>query len=447
MNNKVLFIAYHFPPDAAVGALRSQKFVKYLPEYGWQPFVLTVHHKYYSINEFKRLDDVKDVIVERTECWRTPLQIFIDFRDKYRLKNSSNKEAESFSDSKSLYNKKIELSFLKKLVAGLNWFPDDKLYWLFPGFIKGILLIRRNKINLIVVSVPPHSAIIFAFLLSVMTGAKLVIDFRDPWCLSDVPDYNPFKPKFLFKLESIIQKKILKKTESVIVTNENFKKAMLRDNQFLDTCQVNVIHNGCDFSDFISINNNDIKFQNKFIISYLGTFYFGRNPEIFLKSISQFVKIKNLNENDIEIKFIGNVEQYEGISVRMMIKKAGLEKIVKIIGRVEYLEALRLMKESTLLLLLAPSQPYQIPAKIYEYIAAGRPILALTGLGATSSLVEDVHCGISVDHKDVTGIILALERLYEDFLIGGQSFVCDSSYFERRNQAGQLANILNQVHM
>ena len=82
MTNKILFIAYHFPPDAAVGALRTQKFVKYLPQYGWQPFVLTVEDRHYSVHDPNRLIDIKQAIIQRTTFWRSPLQIYLNLRDK-----------------------------------------------------------------------------------------------------------------------------------------------------------------------------------------------------------------------------------------------------------------------------------------------------------------------------------------------------------------------------
>ena len=234
MNKKVLFVAYHFPPDSAVGALRTQKFVKYLPECGWQPFVLTVKEKYYPILEPKRLDDVNGAVIERTSFWRTPLQLAIDIRDKYILKKCSELKLAS-PVAPNLRTKNIgPLTYIKYFLAGLNWFPDDRLYWLIPSFRKGIRLIKKNDIRTIVVSAPPHSSIILAYLLAVWAGSKLVIDFRDPWRLSGVrSDCASFKPNLLLKIESVIQKKILKRTSAVLTTNDFFRNALLQQNSFL----------------------------------------------------------------------------------------------------------------------------------------------------------------------------------------------------------------------
>ncbi len=447
MNKKVLFIAYHFPPDAAVGALRTQKFVKYLPEHGWQPFVLTLEDKYYPVIDPDRLRDVQAAVVERTSFWRTPLQLAIDIRDKLMRRGNSHNSLKNKSTLKSKSKNVGEMPYIKRLLAGLNWLPDDKLYWLIPGFRKGIRLIKKNNIQHIVVSAPPHSSIILAYFLALCTNSSIVIDFRDPWCLyGEGSQSNSFKPDLLIAAENRIQKKILKKTSAILATNEYFRNALLKENPFLSAEKMHVVQNGFDSSDYPAVSKKNTTFNKKYIISYLGTFYMKRNPQNFLKALSLFRQIKGLSENDIEVRFIGNVEDAEQIPVKKMIKEAGLNNVAKIKGHVKYSEALRLMRESNLLLLLAPAQPYQIPAKTYEYIAAGCPILALTEPGATASLIEDSNCGISVDPHDIQGISNALHRLYDDYQNGAKSYVCDASPFERRVQASQLAAILNNLN-
>ncbi|NLW80481.1 MAG: glycosyltransferase family 4 protein [Desulfovibrionales bacterium] len=444
MNKNILFISYHFPPDAAVGTLRTQKFVKYLPEHGWKPFVLTVKERYYPSRDEERLNDVQDALVERTLFWRTPLQVLIDLRDRIRAGKATPGAPASPVVGKPAKHGPPKCKGLKRWLVSLNWFPDDKLYWLFPALPKGLSLIRTHDIRNIVVSAPPNSSILLAYLLSRLTGAKLVIDYRDPWLLQYEPSQQAFHPKLILDFQRTLQVRMLRHASAVVTTNEAFRSALLGEHAFLSPGKVHVVHNGYDSEDFPS--NFQRNEGDKFSISYLGTFYMQRNPANFLQGLALFMREKGLSSADVEVRFVGDTEHAVGSPVRTMIESCGLRDVVTLTGKVKYARALQIMCESSVLLLLAPNQPYQIPAKTYEYMAAGQPILALAQDGATASLIGSMGCGIAVDPNDVEGIRNALVRLYEDFTGRGRGFVCNAGVFERRNQSALLANILERIN-
>jgi glycosyltransferase involved in cell wall biosynthesis len=442
MSRKVLFVSYHFPPDAAVGALRTQKFAKYLPVHGWEPFVLTVREQYYPSLDRERLKDLGEVIVERTQFWRTPLQLLIDVREAFRARKATAATPEDAGRQRNLDRDRGNVG-LKRWLVSLNWFPDDKLYWLMPGLVRGLYLVRRNRIPLIVVSAPPNSSILLAFLLSRLTGTKMIIDFRDPWLLGHEQAQQTFKPRRLLDIEKALLVRMLRRAACVITTNDFFRSALLREHSFLDPEQVHVVHNGFDSSDFSTVSCAPP--GKTFSIAYVGTFYLQRNPQNFLRAVSLFMRDRSLASHDVEVRFVGDTENASGSSVRAMIEQNGLEDVVNISGKVCYTRALEIMCESSVLLLLAPNQPFQIPAKTYEYMAAGRPILALAQPGATASLIGSMGCGLAVDPDDIEGIRKALHLLYDDHLNRARTYVCDAGVFERRNQASRLANILGRI--
>ena len=333
---------------------------------------------------------------------------------------------------------------LKRWLVYLNWFPDDKLYWLFPALHKGLALIKRHNIRRIVVSAPPRSAILIAYLLSRLTGAKLVIDFRDPWLLRQGYSPDAFKPQRLLDLEFKLQARILRHAAAVVTTNDFFRSALLNEYDFLSPDSVHVVHNGYDSADFPPVLPSEAACV--FSISYLGTFYMQRNPENFLRALALFMDEKGLSSADVEVRFVGDTENASGSPVRAMIEKNELGDVVSISGKVNYAQALQIMCESSVLLLLAPGQPYQIPAKTYEYMASGRPVLALTEAGATAALIASSGCGIAVEPGDIEGIRHALVRLYEGHLSRTDEYVSDVSFFERRNQTSLLAGILDQIN-
>jgi glycosyltransferase involved in cell wall biosynthesis len=405
---------------------------------------LTVQDKYYPVHDPKRIKDVSESIVVRTTFWRTPLQLLLDVRDNYfRKRFTNNSGSDRLSIAKSVKTEKKDMSCIKRLVSGLNHFPDDKLYWLFPGFISGLNVIKKEEIEIIVVSAPPVSSIILGCLLSIMSKKKLVIDFRDPWTLTHKSGQTSFKPDFLLATERLLEKWVLKRSSHIVTTNDSFRKALLNQHSFLHPERVDVIQNGFDSADLPFVPKR--KRNNKYIVSYLGTFYMQRNPENFLKALSIFIADKGLSENDIEVCFVGDVKNAEGFSVKEMIENTGLEKFVRLLGKVPYSNALTLMQQSNLLLLLAPNQPYQIPAKTYEYIGVQRPILVLSEEGATASLIETSNCGICVDPYDIDGIRQALHHFYNDYVDGNNSFVCESYFYERAIQAKQFSELLGRI--
>jgi glycosyltransferase involved in cell wall biosynthesis len=444
MNKYVLFISYHFPPDASVGALRAQKFVKYLPEFGWKPFVLAVKEHHYTSIDKGRLKDVRGAVVERTSFWRTPLQLFIDLRDGFRTTKKTPIVSSPSAGATPRLATNASCKGLKRWLFSLNWFPDDKLYWLFPALRKGLTLIRTHDIRHIVVSTPPHSAILIAYLLSRLTGAKLIIDFRDPWLLRHGYSLDAFKPQRLLDVELKLQARILRHAAAVVTTNDFFRSALLNEYDFLSPERVHVVHNGCDLADFPPVLQREEK--RVFSISYLGTFYMQRNPENFLRALALFMDEQGLSSTDVKVRFVGDTESASGSPVRAMIEHNELRDVVSISAKVDYAQALEIMCESSVLLLLAPGQPYQIPAKTYEYMAAGRPVLALTEAGATAALIASMGCGISVEPSDIEGIRHALTRLYDDHLSGTHGYVHDVSFFERRNQTSLLAGILDRIN-
>lgn len=444
MNSKVLFVAYHFPPDAAVGALRTQKFVKYLPEFGFETFVLTLKDRYYPLHDYSRMKDVNGAVVERTEFRRTPLQLLIDIRDNYfRNSRPTGSAIHRLDPTMQASKSTTKSSYIYRFLVSLNIFPDSNLYWVIPAFRRGMRLITDHNIKKIVVSAPPHSSLILAYLLASSAGASLVVDFRDPWVSQYKEDVWQFKPDILLLAERTVKRRILQYASAIITTNEFFKSALAKESPFLSSEKIRVVYNGFDTADYPTINQKAA--NRKYTISYLGSFYLKRSPENFLKALSQFMREKELDENHVEVRFIGYVENACGLPVEQMAKDTGLEKVVKMMGNVDYEQALKLMCDSDLLLLLAQGQPLQIPAKTYDYMGAKRPILALTGPGATRAVVEETHAGICVEPNDIRAINLALHTLYDDHRNGGRSYaINDVSHFERRAQAARLAEVLRR---
>lgn len=442
--NKVLLVAYHFPPDAAVGAMRPQKFVKYLPEFGWQPYVLTLKERFIEKRDDARLADVAQAGIYRVDFWRTPLKFLLDLRDGLRtgakrptLKGDDSPHSSGQTPAKS---GKSLFSSLKNFLVLLNWLPDDKINWVIPATIAGYRIIKRNKIDCIVASLPPHTDGIIGMLLAKLTGVRLVLDMRDPWMLSAK---QPDSPDTLlhYKLDSFLERMVFASADSFVVTTARFEN-YLRDVQKKD--QVFTIPNGYDETDFAALSRS--RTDKKFVITYLGTIYLERSPRATLAAVRQLIDDKVIDRQDIQVRFVGDVISDGARDIELLSKKYELDDVVTIQGMIPYPAALQEMVDADVLLLLAPNQPYQIPAKAFDYIGAKRPILALTEDGATADLIKTVKAGKIVGPEDVDGIKAAINGFYQNWKsTETQTSTLDTAGFSRRELSYNLASILNDL--
>ncbi len=442
---KILMVAYHFPPDAAVGALRPQKFVKYLPEFAWQPYVVTIKEQYIEKSDKGRLKDVEGITIHRTSFWRTPLQLLLDLSNTVRSKN--NQQSTKFkADTPALESVRVAESFskrLKRYFVSLNWFPDDKLYWTIPALFAGYRLIRREQIRVIYATSPPHTVSIIGFLLSLITGASLVIDFRDPWTLFRCGLPEEMRCQLYDFLEDRAEKMVVKRAHAVICTTERMTVAMQRKYPTVPSDKFITILNGYDAVDMEQATTPR-RDNSLYVITYLGTFYLDRTPETFLQALNQAINEGDIPAKGVEVRFIGAVNSACGKSLDQMIAENDMTETVSVTGQIPHRQALQQMLESDLLLLLAPNQEYQIPAKALEYIGSKRPILALTGEGATADLIRSTHAGIVVPQNDVTGIYEALKRFYAHHINAEKIWYqgVDTTIYTRNNLTRQLADLL-----
>lgn len=446
-SKKVLIVAYHFPPDAAVGAIRPQKFVKYLPEFGWQPYVLTIRERFIEKSDPGRLKDVENVAIVRTDFWRTPLQLLLDWRDHWRGAKKENTITDFSGTKKPESSSRQSPTIwrtLKHFIANFNWFPDDKLYWSIPAIWAGLRLIKREKITTIYTTAPPHSVTIIGLILSILTGARLVVDFRDPWAMYHRSIFNAPGDHFFVFLESLCERFAIKHAKLIISTTSRLTDELRK--QYITERQSKfvTIPNGFDSDDIADISVNTAS-DGKFRICYIGTFYLERNPESFFCALQRALTEGVISQDEIEVQLIGDVAIACGKPILEMVTSYGLDSCVKVLGSVPHREALQFMALADLLLLLAPNQEYQIPAKAFEYIGVKRPVLALTEDGSTADLIRSVNAGLVAPQNDVDQIYEALKVFLQRNTSPKPAWYNDAdvTMFARKHLTRQLAEILS----
>ena len=351
-------IAYHFPPlHGSSGIQRTLRFVQHLPRFGWHPTVLSVSPRAYPKISDDQLSDIPDFV----KVWR-PLTL-----DAAR--------------DLSLFGRYIRMSAI----------PDRWVTWIFAGVYRGLQAIREGRINAIWSTYPIASAHLLALILHRITGLPWIADFRDPMVLPDFPE-----GRLARRVQGWIEAATLSRcTKAVFVTPG---AADIYRRRFPDLApeRVAIIANGYDEESFPRrIDDSDdetIDGSGPLRLVHSGLIYRDdRNPLPLLKALSALKHKGIVSRTNLQLTFRASGQDQ---LLKGFIEELNISDIVSLAESIPYRSALKEMLEADALLLLQGSAcNHQIPAKLYEYFRARRPILALTDKhGDTANALK--HIGI-----------------------------------------------------
>jgi glycosyltransferase involved in cell wall biosynthesis len=182
-----------------------------------------------------------------------------------------------------------------------------------------------------------------------------------------------------------------------------------------------------------------------FTLSYTGSLYVGRSPEPVFQAVSRLIQEGKTTPDAVRIKLVGHCRNVDGIATDSLIRKYGLESSVEVRDPLPYTEAMDIVRRSQLALLFAPRLPYQIPAKVYDYLGAGVRILAIAEDGGTSDLIRSTGSGQAFVSEDVEGI---KNFIYHEMTRRGsadRSHAAGLARFDVRRITEELASQLNRI--
>ena len=367
---RVLVIAYYFPPSGGPGVQRVLKFVKYLAEFGWRPSVLTVREGAYPEYDPSLARDIPDAVpVHRTYAW-----------DPYRW--YARLTGRSDEDSVSVGSVRGRGASWKESVA--QWIranvflPDARVGWVPFGAMRGRTLLSEQPFDAMLTSGPPHSVHLIGALLHRWTGTPWVADFRDPW--TDINYYQelPHTPPAR-RLDAALERAVLRSASAVTTVSPSWR-ALLARKAGSDAGPCAVVHNGFDPEDFEG--ERAAVSRDHFVLTYVGSLYASRNPEGLWRALSQLRTREAVPK--LRLRLVGRVDP----GVLRALQDRGLEAITERVPYVPHAEAVRYMQQAALLLLTIESFPRDegmITGKLYEYLAAGRPVLGIGPPGGDGS--------------------------------------------------------------
>lgn len=437
VTKKVLFISRAFPPFFPVGySIRAAKFIKYLPSLGWLPSVLTVDEdKEYEtlrrVGSEALLSEIPEgVIIHRTYPGEPSLE---------------------YLEKEKRFGKKNRLAGLVAKIIGSarRWMfrsllPDRQLTWLPFAVRAGRKIIEQEGIDLIFATCPPFSDALIGSCLRILTGKRLVLDFRDDWI--ETPWYYS-KPFPIRAVESLMERWAVSLADKVILVTEWSRQAFVARYPSQPAEKFIFIPNGCDLKDFEAVRVMEAPSNPKFRIVHAGSLndskLWARNPRGFFQAVCRILEKQPQLAGRISLEFAGDFTDNH----RKMASEMGLSSAIVEHGHLKHADVLRLMKSADLLM----AMNYEgfatlIPGKIYEYWAVGNaPILLLSCNGAGQELLEAGKLGVAVAPDDVDGIERAIQTMFDQYAQGKPVKINPSGIeeFDRKALAEKLARLLS----
>jgi len=429
--NKVLIICSNFLPVRNGGTIRCEKLAKYLPEYGWETIVLTK----------KPLKGTKldfTYSLEHCKIYRTKNLDFasaiINFKVKFKgffnqfpvlRKKATNRSALSV-ETESRVKRRFTEYFLV---------PDSDIFWALGSIVKSIYIVKKEKPKVILSSGPSHSVHIVALFLKLLLNKRWIIEFRDPWTM------NPFNIKKPYKLlafiDNYLEKIALKHADRINVTSEEYKNQFLNKYRFLSKEKIVYIPNGYDPDDF---NQKTFHKNSKFTIVHTGNFYQHRSSAVFIEAILYLFKNDLLDPKDILVKFIGLLDQ-KGLDI---ITDSEFNNSFQVTGQVTHAKSINEINNADLLLLIPGPGKGTMPGKLYEYLAASKPIFCIAKEGPAKEVIVEYQLGIVVNDIDTIQIANKLNFLIESISQGNFFYPNTDEIklkFNREKIAEQMAGI------
>jgi glycosyltransferase involved in cell wall biosynthesis len=429
---KVLIITYYWPPTGGAGVQRWLKFSKYFRELGWEPVIYTPSNPDFPIFDETLLKDVPaDLTVIKTKITEP-----YDYYRKIMGKKKNETVNQGFlAEGKE----KKGLQALMVWIRGNFFIPDARKFWIKPSIAYLSDYLQKNKIDAVVSTGPPHSMHLIALGLKKKFGIPWIADFRDPWTQIDF--YSQLKlSRWADRKHHRLEKTVLTTADKVVTVS----RACGTDLEKLCDRKVEVITNGFDEEDFRFDRPPEL--LEGFLFHHTGALNKDRNPTMLWKVLGDLCRENAVLKKDLVLKFTGKTDAI----VFESLEKQGLSENAQKIVYIPHSEVVKLMAQSPVLLLPLNNTPNNkgiLSGKLFEYLAAGRPILG-TGPadGDAAEILKETQAGSIFDFEDYEGIkkgVLELYRQYKE----NKLFVNTSSItkYSRKSCAAQYTQLLDSI--
>jgi glycosyltransferase involved in cell wall biosynthesis len=413
INRRVLLIAYHYPPvKVSSGIQRTLKFSAYLRENGWEPMVLTISPRAYEqVSDEQMAEIPTEMVVARAFGLDTARHLSIG--DRY---------------------------------PGWLAQPDRWVSWLPAAVWRGMAMIRRYRPAIIMSTYPIATAHLIGLSLKRLSGLPWIADFRDSMTEPGYP-----RDPATWRIHRRLEQAIIRRCDRAVFTTEGTLQMYAERYPDKPASNWSVIENGFDEENFrdaeAGFKSSPLGQSGQITLIHSGVLYpQERDPKPFFAALRTLKESGEISAGQLQVvlRATGSDDLY-----RPLLNDLGLTDMVKLAPTVSYRDALQEMLQADgLLLFQAGMCNHQIPAKLYEYLRAGRPIFALTDpIGNTASSLRAANALDIVDITDTDDIAAGLQRFIERI----KADVCQgvpreiANLHSRRSRTRELALLMDQV--
>ncbi|TXT34507.1 MAG: glycosyl transferase group 1 [Chitinophagaceae bacterium] len=410
---KVLIISYYWPPAGGIAVQRCLKFAKYLREYGWEPIIHTPENS----------------TLLKTKIWE-PYNLFKFITGKKKEERIHN-----------VFLEEDEPTFAHKLsiwIRGNIFIPDARKFWIRPSVNNIIKFVEENHVDALFTNGPPQSNHMIAYGVKRKLGIPWHADFQDPWTQVDYFPQLMLNPVSMM-IHKVMEQRVFKNADKVTICSKTWKD----DLESIGAKDVGLIVWGYDEDDFKDIK---VELSPKFTLSHYGSLGPDRNAKTLWNALSILVKEDPQFKCDLEIELAGFI----GYSITKEIESLGLKNNLVLFTHLNRRETLERMHRSQVLLLILNDMPNvngRLPGKLFEYLAARRPILVIgPDESDASEIIHGVNAGYTCGFNDLEKTVATVRDLYAKFKQGNLlPSENDISQYSNRNLTKKLADFLDQI--
>lgn len=425
---KALIITYYWPPAGGPGVQRWLKFVKYLRHFNIEPVVYAPENPHYPILDH----GFEKEIPEGITVIKTPI------KEPYKIASIfSKKKTQQISSGIIATKNQTALEKLLLWVRGNLFIPDARKLWVKPSVAFLDQYLKKEAITTIITTGPPHSLHLIGLQLKKRKPSlQWLADFRDPW--TSIGYHKDLKlTSSAAKRHQYLEQKVLQSADAIIVTSPSTKDEFsVRTHK-----PIQVITNGFDY-DVLA----EEKLDKKFTLSHIGSLLSERNPIFLWEVLSEMLHKEPGFAKDFRLQLAGTVSE----EVLEFLQMYGLDQNLRLLGYVSHEEALQLQRKSQVLLLIEINRPETkaiLPGKIFEYLAALRPIVAIGPQGSDiAEILKQTSSGSFFDYTQKQALHDALTAAYHSYktdMLKVNSKAID--VFHRKNLTAQLAQLISET--
>lgn len=424
----ILIITYYWPPSGGAGVQRWLKMSGYLAD-SFQVHVYAPEHPFYSIVDASLEEDVDPrLTIIKRPIW-----------EPYKLANIISKKNKVYQKGNlESHDKRSVMAQLSVFIRANFFIPDARIAWVRPSTRFLTRYIRRNNIETIITTGPPHSIhLIGLHLKRKMANLQWLADFRDPWTEIDYFENLSLTQRSLRKYRRL-ELTVLREADEVIAVAPSLSERL----EEMSGRPIRTILNGFDAKDFEATDEK----SEALTMVYTGAINQDRNQPFLWECLERMCVTHQAFRDHFRLKLIGTID---GAVTEQIAALPYLSERTEFMGYMSHKDAIQAMFQAQILLLLINKTANKkgiLTGKLFEYLATGRRILCIGPKeGDVDRILSDSKAGHVVEYDDKKGLVYTLEhylREYEIHSLNGAS-IQDIHQYSRQATAQEFAQLIN----